>query len=77
VSYNYDSATKDYVLVFFPGSGKSIVFANRELNYPNGLSINVSPKDSLVIEEVEPGYFELQAAEGKQNTRVMLSIVRL
>lgn len=51
INSNYNSNTKDYTASFYTGLGKSILFANRQDNYPNGLSLNFYPKNALKIVE--------------------------
>lgn len=49
IASSYDNDSKDFLLSYHTGNSSSIIYANRELNYPNGLVFNVLPKNAVKI----------------------------
>jgi hypothetical protein len=76
ISWQYDNKTRDFSLNYYPSNGTTIIYANRQDNYPNGIAVNILPRDAVSITEPEPNYFHVVSTTNDK-TRVMVSFVRL
>ena len=71
----FDSKSKEFTGVFEAvPNGKTVLYVNREYNYPSGVNIEVYPSGlGIKVEEKETNFFEIRY-EGSENLILMVKV---